>query len=159
LRRTSIGDKKLLSEKEVKDWDKLYWYVRKEILFYDDSQKMPSGVALMLKGLTSGKSVDNKQDPDEAEYSFEVVLYTFKACKNKILGAIQGKDFKNEASKVAYICKIVESNLNDIYSRLKQVEESKTKTEQIKVDNIVHEGAEYKQRTKNIKNNKLNDLW
>lgn len=148
-----------MSKKENEDWHKLYNYVKKEILFYDDSQKIPSNLVLMLKGLTSGKMIDNKRYADQADYSFEVVLYTFKACKSIILNSIQGKDFKCEKSKMAYICKIVESNINDIYLRLKQVEESRSKTEQIQTDNIVHEGAKYKQKTINIKNNKFNDLW
>jgi len=159
LRRNAAGDVKKLSQKENENWKQLYNYVKKEILLYDDSQKIPSDLVLILKGIASGKAIDNKRYADQAEYSFDVILYTFKACKSKILNSIHGLDFNSERSKMVYISKIIEGNINDIYLRLKQVEESKSKTEQIKTDNLTHEGAEYKLKTQNVKNNKLNDLW
>ena len=59
---------------EKAEWDELYQYVKKEILFYDDSQAMPSNFVLRLRGLTKGKYIDNKNIEDKADYSFKIIL-------------------------------------------------------------------------------------
>ena len=159
MRRTSLNSKKTMTKEEKKEWSELFEYVKREILQYDESQKMPSSFALALRGLSTGKVMDNKKELDEADYSFKVILYTFQICKPQIMQALSGKDFKSECSKFVYICKIVESNINDVYLRLEKAEKARDKTEQIETNNLAHKGASYKQKTKVTQNNKLKNLW
>lgn len=144
---------------EKEQWDKLYCYVKNEILAYDKAQSIPPSLVLRLKGLTTGKFIENKNIADKADYTYDVVLFTFMSCKSAILNAIRTKDFKSEAAKFNYICKIVENNLNDIYLRLKNAEKSKEKTKEINTDNIFHSGAEYKKQTKDTISKTLEGLW
>jgi hypothetical protein len=148
-----------MNSEEKKQWDELYQYVKKEILQYDDNQKIPDNLILRLKGLSTGKLIENKSIEDKAKYSYEIVLYTFKLCKTKILYAIKDKEFKDEMSKFIYICAIIDNNINDVYLRVTNAKKSQEKTESINVENLNHDGAEYQSKSKDISNEKLKDLW
>lgn len=56
--------KKKMSEKELQDWNELYQYV-KSILGYDENQALSKNMVLRLKGLTTGKFIENKNIQDE----------------------------------------------------------------------------------------------
>lgn len=148
-----------MTSDEIKQWDELYTYVKNEILSYDEAQSIPPSLVLRLKGLTTGKFIENRNIEDRAAYSYEVVLLTFMAYKPAIINAIRTKNFKSETAKFNYICKIVENNLNDIYIRLNRANESKEKTKNINTDNIFHDGAKYKKQTKSTTNKALEGLW
>jgi hypothetical protein len=148
-----------LTQQEKQEWDELYQYVKKEILQYDASQSIPSTMVLRLKGLSTGKFIENKHIEDKAKYSYKIILYTFQIQKQPILFAVKNKEFANEISKFNYICKIVENNINDVYNRVLIADKSKIKTETTNTDNITHNGAEYQKQNIENKNTKLNDLW
>ena len=147
-----------MTPETTKQWDSLYGYVRKEILLYDDAQSISNVGVLKLKGLRQGKDTANRATPVYANYSYETILYTFKLCKMEIMNAISGKTFKNEISKITYITKIVENNINDVYERIKKAKETKAKTETVNVDTQFHEAAEYVPNIR-IENNDLKNLW
>lgn len=145
---------------EKEQWDKLYQYVKKEILFYDDSQSIPSSFILRLKGLTKGKYIENRNIEDKADYSYEIILYTFQICKPSIMSALANKVFENETNKFNYICKIVENNINDVYLRVCKVQKSEERINTIDTNILSHNsGSAYQKKTEDIKNKKLNELW
>jgi hypothetical protein len=150
-----------LTQQEKQEWDELYQYVKKDILQYDKSQSIPPMLVLRLKGLSTGKFIENTSIQNKANYTYKIILYTFQIQKQAILSAISKKEFKNEANKFNYICKIVENNLNDVYNRVLSAEKAKVKTEETKTDNLFHDGVEYQKRDINNKkiNNKLTNLW
>lgn len=149
-----------MTEEEKQQWDQLYQYVKKDILQYDDNQSIPPNIILRLKGLQKGKLMANNKTQNNAEYSYEIILYTFKFKKQDILNAIYNKSFKDEMSKFLYIAKIIENNINDVYLRIVNAQKSKKKTEEIKLDNIYYEGAEYQKKTEDSKiAEKYNNLW
>lgn len=153
-----MGNKRMTSV-EKEQWNKLYSYVKKEILSYDDAQSIPSSFVLRLKGLTKGKYLENKKIEDRADYSYEIILYTFQICKPSIMNAIATKTFKDESNKFNYICKIVENNINDVYMRFENAKKTQTKTEQTNVDVLSHDTGKYHRKTSDLKNNKLEELW
>lgn len=148
-----------MSAVEKEQFDKLYQYVKKEILLYDDSQKIPSSLVLRLKGLSFGKLVENKSQKDTAHYSYDIILITFKLNKVKITSALDTMNFNDETHKFNFICKIVADDLNNVYTRLKEKNISQEKVKKIEVDNLTYHGAEYKSKTKEIKNKRLDSLW
>lgn len=149
-----------MTKEEKKQWDDLYQYVKKEIMMYNTNQSLPSKIALMLKGLTKGKLIENKNIPDKALYTYETILYTFKINRNKILSAISDKTFNSEISKFVYIAAIVENNINDVYLRIENAKKSKEKTQLINIDNVHYDGAEYKKKTEEVKiSKKTEGLW
>lgn len=148
-----------MTEKEIKDFDELYQYVKLNIFNYDQDQSLPSNIVLSLKGISTGKAVENRKIKDRAKYPYSIVLLTFKLCKNKIDYAIKTKDFKSEQQKFSYIKKIVESEINNVYTKVKESEEAKAKIEGIDFSNFDrNQKAEYKPKTKKIKE-KLNRYW
>ena len=149
-----------MTSEEIEQWNKLYDYVKKEIMQYTDDQSLPSNIVLRLKGLRSGRLIENNSTQSMANYSFETVLYTFKLCKINILNSISSKNFKGEMSKFLYIAAIVENNINDVYKRIENAKKSQEKTKSIDVSNISHGGAEYQPTSKTqIINKNLNNIW
>lgn len=148
-----------MSSVEIEQWDKLYQYVRKEILLYDNSQSIPPSLVLRLKGLTKGKYIENRNTEDKADYSYEVILYTFQICKTEIMNALSNRTFKDESHKFNYICKIVESNINDVYLRLKKAKRTEESIKTMDTSNLSHKGGIYQKKTEELKNKRLNELW
>ena len=144
---------------EKEQWDKLYQYVKKEILLYDDSQSIPSNLILRLKGLTKGKYMENRNTEDKADYSYEIILYTFQICKPSIMSALASRTFDNESYKFNYICKIVESNINDVYLRVMKAKKTEENIEAMDTSILSHDGGKYQKKTEELKNKRLNELW
>ena len=114
--------KKRMSQQEIEDWEKLYDYVRYNVLGYDDNQSLSRTMVLRLKGLLNNKFMANNNIDDTANYSYEVVLNTFKFCTMDIQKALRTVTFENEDHRFNYILKIVEPNLNTVYMRMKNSE-------------------------------------
>ena len=150
---------KPMSKDEKNEWDNLYQYVKREILMYDDNQAIPSSFCLRLKGLKTGKYIENKNQDNKANYNFNLVLKTFKLKKKIILSAIQNKEFDTEFQKFNYILKIVENSLNDTYQLMQKKDKALKKIEDLKLEVIEYQGAKYQRKTKESTNNKLKDLW
>lgn len=148
-----------MTEKEKEQFGELYRYVKTEVMNYDSKQSLPSSFVLCLKGLATGKVVENKRQKDRANYGYDIVLLAFKLSKNKISYAIRTKDFKSEQQKFHYIRKIVEDELNNAYLLNKRYEEEKSKVDQINISNLANnQNANYIKKTTKV-NDKLKDLW
>ena len=147
-----------MSEQEIKEWDELYQYVKRDIFEYN-SEKLPNYMVLRLKGLKEGKFIANTKLVPMANYEFSHILYTFKANKMKKKQIVKSQDFKNEQHKFNTIMMIIEKEINDMVNRLRQVDKSKQKIEDMPIENIVHEGAEYKNNKPKKVSNELKELW
>ena len=151
---------KELKDKEWQEWCLLYEYVKKEILQYDEDMKVPQFMVLRLRGLRSGKFMSNKTQKSYADYGFDVILLTFKACKMDILKYTKQNIFKDEQHKFNYIMVIIENNINDIVLRLKNRVNQDHKIETFNADQIKNENvAGYTRKTKDTKSKLLDDLW
>ena len=148
--------KKKMSQKDKQDWEELYFYV-KSLMGYDENQALSSTMVLRLKGLLTNKFIENKNIADTANYSYEVILNTFKYCSLDIQKAFRTRSFQDEAHKFNYALVVVEKNINDIYMRMKNVERAKEEAKTTSVEVINHIGAEFKPKEK--KKDKFADLW
>ena len=148
--------KKKMTEKEKQDWEALYFYV-KGLLGYDENQALSSTMVLRLKGLLTNKFMENNNIESTANYSYEVILNTFRYCSPDIQRALRTNNFKNEQHKFLYITKIVENNINNVYMRMKNAEKAKEKIEEIDTTIANYTGVKYEPR-KN-KEDKFSDLW
>lgn len=148
-----------ITDIEKEQWDKLYQYVKKDILGYDNKQSLPKDFIFRLKGLAKGQFIINNSHESYADYSYEIILFTFQSCKLTILNALQTKTFNNENAKFNYICKIVENNINDIYLRVKNIKKSEESVSNINTDVQLHKSTSYKRQTEDVKNKRLDDLW
>lgn len=146
-----------MTEKEKKDWDLLYTYVKSNIMGYDENQALSSTMVLRLKGLLTNKFMENNNIKSTANYSYEVILNTFKFCSNDIQKALRTNTFKDESHKFNYILKIVEKNINDVYMRMRNAQKAKEEAKNTTVEIPTHTGAEFKPKEK--KNDKFSDLW
>lgn len=147
-----------MTEEEKKSWEALYFYV-KNLLGYDENQALSSTMVLRLKGLLTNKFIENNAIESTANYSYEVILNTFKYSSLDIQKALRINNFKDEMHKFNYVLKIVEKNINTVYVKMKNVEKAKEGAKNATVDTVNHIGAEYQRKTKEINNKLLNDLW
>lgn len=147
----------MTKEQEKKEFDKLYEYIKKEILQYPNEIALPKYLIMRLKGLREGKFIVNKKTKVKADYPYSTILLTFKFCKNNILKAIETKSFKNEQNKINYIMVIIENNINDVVLRLKSKEKAEKEAE--KADMVDYSMKAKKQnKTDNTENENFNSL-
>lgn len=148
--------KKKMTPEEIKQWNDLYYYIKYKILKYEDSKKLPNSLVLRLKGLAEGKFMANNNIKAHADYSFELILTTFKYCKLDILRAINSNVIKDESHMINYMMLLVENNINTVYDKLKnrQLANEKTKNTEL------NEGTKlkYKKKSSEITNSRLKDL-
>lgn len=116
---------------EVSDWVKLCEYVKSEIMNYKPNQVLSKLEILRLKGLSVGKGLLQEKGIEQRNYSFEIILNTFKYCKEKILNSFKKKNFDNELNKFYYACAIVENNLNDVFIKLEKNKKQKEEIERV----------------------------
>lgn len=150
---------KKMTDQEKKEFNELYDYIKTDILEYKD-KVLPKQLILRIKGLSEGKFMANTKVKPLGYYSYNTILLTFKFCKFDIINGLRVNrdNFKNELHKINYIMVIIERNINDIVDRLSRMNKSKIKGREVKV--IENENkAQYKPKTKEIKNTRLNDLW
>lgn len=145
-----------MTEKEKQDWESLYMYV-KNVMGYDENQALSSTMVLRLKGLLTNKFIENNNIQSTANYSYETILNTFKFCSPQIKNALRTNNWSNEQHKFNYILKIVESNINTVYVRMKNAEKAKEEAKNTTIEAPTHTGAEFKPREK--KKDKFADLW
>lgn len=147
-----------MTEKEKRDWENLYYYV-KNVMGYDENQALSNAMVLRLKGLLTNKFMENKNIESTANYSYETILNTFKFCSPDIQRALRINRFKDEMHRFNYILKIVEKNINTVYMKMRNVEKAKEEAKNMTIDNVDHIGANYQRKTKETTNKLLNDLW
>lgn len=150
--------KKHMSKDDKLMWEQLYTYVKTSVLCYDENQSLSKHQVLRLKGLLNNKFMANNNISDTANYSYEIVLNTFKYCKPNIEKGLRNNTFADENHRFNYIVKIVEANLNTVYCKMKNVEKAKEKAETMDISMFEHTGAEYKPKN-NVVKNKFEDLW
>lgn len=150
--------RKKLTEKEKQDWDLLYEYVRSNIMGYDKNQSLSSTMVLRLKGLLTNKFIENNNIKDTANYSYETILNAFKFCSPQIKKVLQTNSFKDESHKFNYVLKIVESNINDVYIRMRNVQKAKEEAKNADISHTVKYVNTFKKKEKKI-NNRLDELW
>lgn len=149
---------KRMTKQEKVEWEKLYEYVRHNVLGYDSNQSLSRSMVLRLKGLCTNKFMENKNQANTANYSYTVILNTFKFCNADIQKGLRTHSFSDENHKFNYILKIVESNINNVYVRMQNSAKAKEKTQSTDIPSVDYSGASYKTKTKETPT-KLKNLW
>lgn len=147
-----------MSEKEKRDWESLYNYVKSNVMGYDENQALSSTMVLRLKGLLTNKFIENGNIQATANYSYDVILATFKYCKPDIDRVLRTNNFKDEWHKFLYITKIVENNINTVYMKMKRAEKAKEEANSTDMSHTTEYVNTFKKKDTKI-NNKLEELW
>lgn len=151
---------------EQKEWDELYFYVKKEILNYSDNMNLSSYLVLRLKGFKIGNYIAQKNSKislNENGYPYKIILLTFKIKKLDITKALKTIDFSSENHKINYIMTIISNSINDVYLRVKEKKKASELLENIKIiipnENEQINFVNKTDLTKNKVANVLNDLF
>ena len=124
-------------------------------------QSLPFGALPKRRNiiLSTCHTIENNNIESTANYSYEVILNTFKFCSPTINKALRTNSWSNEMHRFNYVLKIVESNINNVYLRMKNVQKTKEEAKNTTIDTANYTGAEYQRKTKEVNNELLNDLW
>lgn len=154
-----MARKKMTKEEKIA-WENLYNYVRFNVMGYDENQALSKGMVLRLKGLLTNKFMENKNVASTANYSYETILNAFKYSSLDIQRALRNGNFKDEMHRFNYLLKIVERNINTVYMKMKGIEKTEEKIDDVDTTIANYTGAKYqvKQDTKN-REDKFSDLW
>lgn len=154
-----------MTDEEQKHLDDIYKYVKKDVMGYDDKQSLSNdekkkirNMVLRVKGLMKNKYIANNSIENTANYPYKVLSNTFKYCSMDIQNALRTVNFKDEDHKLNYVLKIVESNLNTVYMKMKKMEKSNKEAESYDISEVVNYNATFKPKETKV-NNRLKDLW
>ena len=135
---------------EEKKFQELCNYVKKEIMGYDENQKLSPYICLRLRGMKDGKFIANKVTTSMAHYSYEIILLTFKYIKHHGLdNLLSTKTFNSEQHKFNYIMKIVSNNINTVYNKVKKVKEEQHRADNIEAVELPNYKNQYEQKKVN----------
>lgn len=146
-----------MTEEEKKAWEELDWYVRSNIMGYDQNQGLSMAMVLRLKGLRYGQYLANGNHDKTSNYSFSTILNTFKACSIIIKRAMSKKTFRDDMAKFNYAMAIVDNNIAKIYGKEKYAKRAKEEMEKKEVETYTVGAVEYTPKKKN--DYKFADLW
>ncbi len=147
-----------MSEEEKK-FKELCEYVKKEIMGYDENQKLSKHMCLRLRGMKDGKFIANKTTPSMAHYSYDIILLTFKYIKHHGLdNLLIGKKFDSEEHKFNYIMVIISNNINTVYNKVKKIREEQNRSDNIKVVELPNYKNKYESTPKKV-NKDLEKFW
>ena len=83
---------------------------------------------------------------------FTIILLTFKYVKQHELDSIlQSKKFNDDKHKFNYILKIIDSNINTVYNKIKKIKEEQNRVDNIEVVELPNYNNQYEK--KNINKN------
>lgn len=151
--------KKHLSKEDKLYWIELYEYVRKNVMGYDENQSLSKNMVLRLKGLTNNKFMANNNIADTANYSYQIILNTFKFCMPDIQKGLRSSSFKDENHKFNYVLKIVESSINTVYMKMKSAEKTKEEIDRHDISDAANYVNNFRPKENNRNNKKYSDLW
>lgn len=144
-----MSDKKVVKDGFTQEeWLELCEYVENDILNYDKNQKAPRSLYLRMRGLSKGQFIANNNIKVQANYSYKIILITFKYSLLDIRYAMSTKSFKNEQQRINYIMAIVENNINDVYLKLAQTKKDEEKTKNYSLEDNYKPKMYYKKEKK-----------
>lgn len=148
-----------MTKQDREEWNELYEYVKVYILNYPKEKSLPKILILRLKGLKDGKFIANKHTQSKGDYSFNIILLTFKICKMNIINALGDKSkFKNEVHMINYIMTIVENKINDVFDMVNSKKKADEMVDKVSLNNSNINNI-YIKKTSEIKNERLKSLW
>jgi len=135
---------------------------------YFDGKSLNGAMVMKLQAIRSGRKHTSRGDiairgDNNKGYRYKMIHLCFELNKNTINSAIHGKLFKSNNHKFNYICAIVESELENVKDRLKQMKKDSlklTKINEIAEYKYVEYQKENHKKTVNENNrSKFDGLW
>ena len=160
--------KKTMTSEDVTQFDELYRYV-KMLFGYDDTVPLPSYVVLRLKGLRSGKFAENynvispgfiNEFGDSGDVGYDVILGTIRLYADDISRGLSRNHIEDVKHKTNYLCKVVESHLQETVDLIKRNKKSQQAIDQsVDLSTLDADRVEYKKQDQLNNNPVLETLW
>lgn len=144
--------------KEELEFQELYDFVHDEIMKYPKGMLLSQYMILRLKGMHTGQYLRNKKAKEKACYPYPVILNAFRASSVQIQNALFGKSFIDEERKFAYICAIVDKNINSVFVRMQNQLIAKEQAKHIDLSVHATKGHNYTPVTKKSNGDWLKEM-
>lgn len=157
--KQALVEEQAIKKAEYVEWDKLYQYVRTEILQYEKGQQLSSHARGRLLSLRHGDFIRKGVTISKSGYPYHIILTTFKLKKQNIINGIANKSFANDNKKFDYIMAIVSNSINDVYNmhmnKVKQEQKMKAQT----IDLNFNSDIKYIKKSSVSNNSMMDNLW
>ena len=100
----------------------------------------------------------NNNIKSNSNYSYEIILNTFKFCNPDIQKKIRGVSFASEDHRFNYILRIVDGKLSTVYFRMKNMKKAKEEAEKDDISETYNYVNRFEAKEHKI-NDRLKDLW
>lgn len=167
MSKEKVRAKKVMTEQDKKELGTLYTYI-KDLLGFDADTPLPRTYVLRLKGLQTGKYIENYNikavgSTDEfgaaGNVSFGAILLALKLHRGDVLNGFARNNIEDCDYKFAYMCKVIENNLQQAVELKKRLDDSREMSERT-VDPSVLTSDMVDYKTKKKKDNPyLSNLW
>jgi hypothetical protein len=145
-----------LKREENSEWDKLYQYVRGEVLGLNPNVKLDQHLIKRLLGLRLGQYYPSGNNTRilPRGYDFSTILIAFKLTKPKIQAYLNTGNFKDGDHRVNGMMKFVIGEIDDIARRLDAQKKSneKLRNDEVKPLFDYTQGLKRKEGKKKIRN-------
>lgn len=103
---------------ETEKWNKVYDFMRYELLGYAPDMQLPSFARNRLLGLRNGTYGLKRGDKINGQsYTWDIIYMTMVLKKMDIVQSLRSKAFEDEQHKINYMFAIISSSINDVYMR------------------------------------------
>ena len=143
--------------KDKDDWDKLYDYVRYNILNMPEGRQLSKTLSERLQSLRFGE-YQIKGRKETQVYTYEQMYYTFVICRTSIQQGLKFNKINKDVDISNYIMAIIMNNINDVANRIEDKKKSDEKLNEI-TQNINTTKYEYIKQENNKVGKLLDNLW
>lgn len=115
----------IVRKKEQEDFDKVYKYIKNNLLHYPEHISFTEFQIRKLKGLRDGKSLLRKGEKQQYNgYSFHIIYLTLLYKSQDIKRILATKKFDREENKIDYIISVIANSVHGVYVKMKEKEEA-----------------------------------
>ena len=136
------------TEEQKADLDKVYDYIRYQLLKYEDATPLPKMVVHRIHGTMFGKLYKRGSDELPIIYPLPIILATLMFAKDDILYCLRTMKFKNESHRINTIFKIVDDNINTVKIAMERRQMENKKSAEIDVSHFNADIQPYKTKSK-----------
>lgn len=145
---------------ERAELDKVYQYIKKEIMEYGNDRSLSPHAVQRLLSLRHGEFIRPGVTLNKGGYPYHIILATFKFHKQHILNSVSGKNFTSDNKKFDYIMAIVSNNINDVYNMYLHKAQQEQKIQTQKIDINTNSKVKYiKKSETNDVHSMIDNLW
>ena len=144
-------------KKNKEDWDRLYDYIRYDVLHMEKGKALSKTLRNRLQSLRFGE-YQIKGKKETVVYTYEQMYYTFIICKTSIQNGLKANKIIKDVDISNYIMAIILNNINDVCNRMENRKKADESLNEITKTITTNKYDYVKKESSNV-GKILDDLW